>query len=138
MLIIGGVIAAMAAVWHLLMIIGGPGWYSFAHAPYYIVESARQRTLVAPVAAILIATLMFTCTLYAFSGAGIIRKIPLLKSALITIAVICLTRALVTIPYLVKSKLDIWNLVASSGWFFVGVCFLLGAVTQFTKHQKHI
>jgi len=136
MLIAGGLIAGLTAIWHLLMIVGGPDWYAFAHAPKYIVESARQHTFVAPIAAVFIAGLMFACTVYSFSGAGLIRRVPLLKSALITISMICLIRALVTVPYLIRAKLDVWNMVASFGWFFVGVCFLLGAVVQFTEKNK--
>jgi len=79
---------------------------------------------------------MFTCTAYAFSGAGLIRKIPLLVPALITIAFICLVRALIVVPYLISSRLDVWELVASGGWLFVGICFSMGVVEKFrTKNN---
>mgnify|MGYP003453193578 FL=1 len=128
LLITGGLIAAATAIWHLLCIAGGPSWYAFARAPGIVIHSAKQGTLLAPISTTVIAGLMFTCTAYAFSGAGLIKKIPLLKSALVTIAFICLVRALSTVPYLISSHLDMWELVASSGWFFVGVCFLMGAL----------
>ena len=134
-LIAGGAIAAATAIWHLLCIIGGPSWYAFARAPEAVVNSARQGTLLAPVSTAVIASLMFTCTAYAFSGAGLIKKIPLLKSALVTIAFICLARALITVPYLMSSHLDIWELVASPSWFFVGVCFSIGVWEQFSANK---
>ena len=137
-LIAGGVIAAATAVWHLLCIVGGPSWYAFARAPEIVINSAKQGTLLAPVSTAVIASLMFTCTAYAFSGAGLIKKIPLLKSALVTIAFICLARAFITVPYLISSPLDIWELVASSGWFFVGICFLIGALEQFSANKTNI
>ena len=137
LLLSGGVIATAAAVWHLLMIAGGPGWYKFARAPSYIVESAKQHTFTAPIMAVVIALLMFTCAAYAFSGAGVIRKIPLLKSALITISIICLVRALVTVPYLIQARLDIWSLIASSVWLFVGLCYLVGAAGQLSSKSKN-
>lgn len=138
-LVTGGLIAALTAVWHLLCIIGGPGWYAFARAPEVVVDSAKQGTLLAPVGATVIASLMFTCTAYSFSGAGLIKTLPLLKSALAAISIICLVRAVVAVPYLLSSKLDIWELVASSGWFFVGVCFLIGFLDQFAADKtKHI
>ena len=136
LLITGGLIAAATAIWHLLCIAGGPSWYAFARAPGIVIHSAKQGTLLAPISTTVIAGLMFTCTAYAFSGAGLIKKIPLLKSALVTIAFICLVRALSTVPYLISSHLDMWELVASSGWFFVGVCFLMGALEQFTANKK--
>jgi len=131
LLIAGGVIAAIASIWHLLMIIGGPSWYAFARAPDYIVTSARDGTLIAPVSAIAIAVLMFTCTIYSFSGAGLIRKIPLLKSALVTISLICLARGFIISPaFYPVELLGVWHLVASSVWFFVGLCFLFGVINN--------
>ena len=136
-LVAGGLIAGIAALWHLLMIIGGPSWYAFARAPRYIVESARERTFVAPVSAVAIAILMFTCAAYAFSGAGLLGKIPLLKFALPTIAFICLTRGLYFSPLFFSLKvLNLWHLVASSVWFFVGICFLLGTFSQLGTKKK--
>ncbi len=101
-LVSAGVIAGLTATWHLLMIIGGVGWYGFARAPQYIIESANAKTLLAPMAAIGIAILMFTCATYAFSGAGVIRKIPLLKSALIVISLICLARGVIISPCFIQ------------------------------------
>lgn len=138
LLITGGLIAAATAVWHLLCIFGGPSWYAFARAPKVVVESAKHGTLLAPIGAIVIAGLMFTCTAYSFSGAGLIRKIPFLKSALVTISLICLIRAVLAVPYLFLPKLDRWQLVASSGWFLVGVCFLVGALEQIFSEKDKI
>jgi hypothetical protein len=133
-LIIGGIIAGLSAIWHLLCIIGGPSWLAFARAPAAVIESSRQGTLLAPIAAVIIAGLMFACTAYAFSSVGLIRKIPLLKSALVTISLICLLRGLIVVPRLVEiSFSDTWQVVASSVWFFVGVCFLMGSVEQFRR-----
>lgn len=135
-LIMGGLISASAAIWHLLMIAGGPAWYAFARAPFYIVKSAENGTLVAPIGAVAIAALMFICSIYAFSGAGIIRKIPLLKSALVTISLICLIRGIFISPLFYSIKvLGTWHLIASSTWFFVGICFLLGATQQFSDKE---
>lgn len=136
LLLIGGGISAVAATWHLLMIFGGPSWYAFARAPEYIVESAKEGTLVAPIGAIAIATLMFVCTLYSFSGAGLIRKVPLLKSALLTISLLCLIRGVYISPLFFKMHiLGVWHSVASSVWFFVGVCFLAGFLKQLSSSE---
>ena len=131
-LIVGGLIAGFAAVWHLLMIVGGPSWYAFARAPQYIVDSAKEGTFIAPLGAVAIAALMFICTAYSFSGAGLFGKIPLLKLALPIISFICLARGLYISPIFYSLKvLGTWHLVASSVWFFVGVCFLIGTISQF-------
>ena len=132
LLVSAGGIASASAIWHLLCIIGGPGWFIFARAPQQIIESAQQGTMLAPIGTIIIATLMFACTMFAFSGAGLIRKVPLLKPALITIALLCILRALLGITSLVVSiGFDIWQFVASSVWLYVGICFAIGSLAQF-------
>ena len=119
------------------MIIGGPNWYAFARAPKYIVESAREETFIAPLGAVAIAVLMLTCTVYAFSGAGLLGKMPLLKLALPIISFICLTRGLYISPLFYPLKiLGAWHLIASSVWFFVGVCFLLGTINQYCAKES--
>lgn len=136
LLLVGGGISALAATWNLLMILGGASWYAFARAPEYIVQSAREGALTAPVGAIAIATLMFICTLYAFFGAGVIRKIPMLKSALVTISLLCLIRGAYVSPLFFKlHQLGVWHVVASSVWFFVGMCFLAGALQQLSSNR---
>lgn len=135
LLVLGGVVAALAAIWHLLCIIGGPGWYEFARAPLPIIKSAYEGTLLAPVSTTVIAILMLTCTAYSFSGAGLIKPIPLLKTALFVISFICLLRALSVVPFLLHPKFDTWELVAGCGWLFVGVCFLIGALAK-SRTQK--
>lgn len=137
LLIIAGVIAAATAIWHWLCIIGGLSWYAFAHAPPPILESVRQGTLLAPAGAFIIGLLFFSCTMFAFSGAGLTRKIPLLKSALATIALLCLVRGGIGIAHLVLARnLDRWELVASPVWFFCGICFLLGFVEQYKTVRR--
>jgi hypothetical protein len=132
LLLVGGSIAALAAVWHLLCILGGPSWFAFARAPQDIIDSSIQGTLLAPIGTIVVAGLMFSCTFYAYSGAGIIRKVALLKPALMTIALLCLLRGLIAIPsFFLLEHLDKWQLIASSTWLFVGVCFLAGSIEQF-------
>jgi len=134
LLIIGGSIATCAAIWHLLCILGGPTWFAFARAPQQIIDSSIQGTLLAPIGTIIVALFMFACTLFAYSAAGIIRKLVLLRPALCTIAFVCSLRGLIAIPsFLMMENLDIWELIASSVWLFVGICFVAGSVEQFRK-----
>jgi hypothetical protein len=132
LLISAGIIASASAIWHLLCIFGGPSWFAFARAPKAIIDSSVQGTLLAPIGTIVVASLMFACTVFAFSAAGLIRKVPLLKSALITIATLCILRGLIVIPVFVTSSgLDYWQIVASTVWFYVGICFIAGSIEQY-------
>jgi len=137
LLISAGIIASASAIWHLLCILGGPTWLAFARAPQQVIHSAQQGTLLAPVSTVVVASLMFACAVFAFSAAGLIRKVPLLKSALITIAVLCTLRGLIAIPTFVNSiGLDIWQIVASSVWFYVGICFIAGSIEQYRSGKS--
>lgn len=52
-----------------------------------------------------------------------------LKSALITIAFFCTLRGLIAIPMFVTSTgSDIWQIFASTVWFYVGICFITGSI----------
>ena len=132
LLMSAGGIASASAIWHLLCIWGGPSWFAFARAPKQIIDSAIEGSLLAPIGTLVVASLMFACTVYAFSAAGLIRKFPLLKPALITIASLCILRGLLAIPtFFTSSGLDLWQVIASTVWFYVGVCFMFGCITQF-------
>ena len=134
LLVSAGIIALAAAVWHVLCIWGGPGWFAFARAPQLIIDSAKQGTILAPVATLIVAGLMVACALFAFSAAGLVPEVPLIKPALITIAALCIIRALIASPDFVTSAgLDVWQIVASAVWLYVGVCFVFGAVEYFNK-----
>ena len=129
LLISGGVIASAAAIWHLLCIWGGPSWFAFARAPKQLIDSAQQGTLLAPVSTVIVAGLMFSCAVFAFSAVGLIRKVPLVKPALITIALLCTMRGLIGIPtFVTAAGVDIWQIVASTVWLYVGVCFIVGSI----------
>jgi len=137
-LISAGVIASASAIWHLLCILGGPSWFAFARAPQQIIESAQQGTSLAPLGTIVVAGLMFACSIFAFSATGIIRKVPLIKSALITIAILCTLRGLIAIPVLIQATgIDTWEVIASTVWFYVGVCFTLGSIEQYTLSKSN-
>ncbi|ATC86218.1 hypothetical protein PARC_a1623 [Pseudoalteromonas arctica A 37-1-2] len=116
---------------------GGPSWFAFARAPQQIIDSSIQGSLLAPIGTITVASLMFACTIFAFSAVGLIRKVPLLKPALITIAMICLLRGLIAVPtFLTSSGLDTWQIVASTVWFYVGICFAAGSLEQYNLDKS--
>ncbi len=132
LLISAGVIASASALWHLFCILGGPSWFAFARAPQQIIDSAQQGTYLAVVGTVIVATLMFACTVFAFSSSGLIRRVPLVKPALASIALLCILRALVAIPYLLTpTGIDIWEVIASSVWLYVGICFMLGFMQEY-------
>jgi hypothetical protein len=84
---------AGAAV-HLATIIGGPDWYRFFGAGEPIARAAERGSPIPALMAAAIAALLGIWAAYAFSGAGIIRRLPLLRTALVVITAIYLARGL--------------------------------------------
>ena len=97
-LIAGGVLSAAAAVLHLAVIVGGPDWYRFFGAGEGMARLAEQGSWTPTAVTIGIAAVLTLWAAYAFSGAGLIRRLPLTRTALVLISAIYLLRGLVLVP----------------------------------------
>ena len=94
-LIAGGAASAAASVLHLACIVGGPRWYRFFGAGNRVVREAERHLLWPALMAAGIAALLAVWAAYAFSGAGLLRPLPLVRLALIAITAVYLARGLV-------------------------------------------
>lgn len=97
-LIIGGVLSAAASVLHLAVIVGGPDWYRFFGAGEDMARMAEQGSLIPTLVTLGIAGVLALWSAYAFAGAGLILRLPLMRTALVLISAIYLLRGLVLIP----------------------------------------
>jgi len=121
-------IALVGVVIHVGAVFGGASWYALFGAPPRIVASARAGTWLAPVSALVIAGLMAVCAVYAGSVIGLVRRLPLQRVAIATIAVVCLLRGLI-LPLLALTHAELWNtfeVVSALVWFLAGVGFAEG------------
>lgn len=100
-LIVAGVLSAAAALLHLAIIAGGPDWYRFFGAGERMARMAERGFLRPTLLALGIAAILAIWAAYALAGAGLIRRLPLMRTALVTITCIYLLRALVIGPLLV-------------------------------------
>ena len=96
----GGGLSAAAALAHLAIIAGGPRWYDFFGAGPHMVRLAEQGSPKAALITFGIALVLAIWAAFAFSGAGMIPRLPLLKLALLGISAVYLVRALGYIPIL--------------------------------------
>jgi hypothetical protein len=121
-------IAAVGALIHVAAVPAGPAWYAYFGAPPGVVASARAGTWPAPVGAIVIALLMATCAWYACAALGAVRRPPLLRTGLATMAAICLVRALLLPPLAVTHPelRNTFEVAAAILWGLAGVGFALG------------
>jgi len=94
------------ALLHVVVLVGGPDWIAFVGAPASVVDSARSGTWLAPVGALSIAVLLALWALYAFSAAGVVRRLPLLRTVLVFISVVFIVRGLIIIPALAGGRIN--------------------------------
>ncbi len=110
----------------------GVDWYKFLTSPQWVVASAKAQTWPAPVGAAVVGGLMFLCGAYACSGAGLVQRIPFLRSALCTISTICIVRGALIFLFMIKipERLTAFDITASFVWLIAGICFLTGTVMR--------
>lgn len=97
-LVAGGVLSAIAALLHVGAILGGPAWYRFFGAGEGMARAAERGSPMPTAVTSTIAAMLIVWALYAFSGAGLIRRLPLTRTALVLISAIYLFRGLAPWP----------------------------------------
>ena len=106
-LVVGGCLSALAGLLHLAVIAGGPDWYRFVGAGEGMASAAARGSLTPGLLTLVIAAVLFIWAAYAFSGAGLVRRLPLMRVALVLISGVYLVRALAYIPALALSAKDV-------------------------------
>jgi hypothetical protein len=101
LLLLAGVLSCVAALLHIAIIIGGAEWYRFFGAGEEMAAMAESGSWYPAVITLSIALVLLVWALYAFSGAGVIRRLPMLTSGLVVISVIYLFRGLILFPALI-------------------------------------
>lgn len=97
-LIWSGIAAVAAGLLHIVTIFGGPSWYRLIGATEPIVQLAAKGHPFPVVVCLVAAALLFACACFAFSGAGLIRRLPLLRTALVLITAALLVHGIAFIP----------------------------------------
>jgi putative oxidoreductase len=93
-----GAATATGGLLHIAIIFGGPDWYQFFGAPPSLVQMARDGHPRAAISCVAIASVLFAFAAYAFSGAGVIRRLPLLRTSLFLIGGGLLMRGILFVP----------------------------------------
>lgn len=127
-LIFGAILSAIAALLHVGCIIFGAPWYRFFGAGEQMAQMAEAGSSHPTIITLLITIILGVWSLYALSGAGVIRKLPLLRTGLCVITAIYLIRGTVFVPlmsYFPDNSPLFW-IISSSICFFFGVVHLIG------------
>lgn len=127
-LVAAGFLSAGAAILHLAVIAGGPDWYRFFGAGEGMARMAEQGSFRPVLITLGIAAILAVWAAYAFAGAGLIRRLPLMRTALVAITAVYLLRGLVLAPLLAfrPDKVDAFTLWSSLIVLVYGLAYALG------------
>lgn len=125
-LIAGGCLSLAAAVLHLAVIAGGPDWYRFFGAGEGMARAAERGELTPHLITLGIALMLAVWAGYAFAGAGLIRRLPLMRTALVAISVVYLLRGLVIVPMLLLAEPTPFGVWSSLIVLAYGIAYAVG------------
>ncbi len=127
-LVLAAIIAMGTGIAHISCIYFGPECYAVQMAPAQIIESARKGTYLAPLGTIFVSLIFFVIGLYALSGAGILRKLPLQKFTCYSIATLCIIRGILPLQLWLRYPDKVNDVVFYAGitWFITGLLYLFG------------
>jgi hypothetical protein len=127
-LIAGGMLSAAAALLHLAIILGGPSFYRFFGAGERMAHAAEIGSIRPALVTFGIALVLLAWALYAFSGAGLISRLPLLRTGLVLISAVYLLRGLAPIPMLIlwPNRVDAFVIWSSLVVLIYGLCYATG------------
>ena len=131
-LVAGGCLSAVAALMHIGCIIFGASWYRFFGAGEQMAIMAEQGLIKPSIITSFIVVVLSIWSLYAFSAAGVIGRLPFMRLALIVITAIYLVRGaagfyFVSNPMGRTSEFWIWS---SAICLSIGLLHLIGLQQQ--------
>lgn len=126
-LVVGGWLSIAASLLHIACIFGGGDWYRFFGAGEELARADEAGSWMPAILTFGIAFVLAVWAAYAFSGAGLIRRLPLLRTGLVVISAIYLLRGLFIAPILIEPHLstpfNIWSSLIVLGY---GAAYTLG------------
>lgn len=129
-LLIGGELSVAAALLHIACIFGGPDWYRFFGAGEGLARAAARGDWTPTLITLAISVMLLIWAAYAFSGAGILPRLPLLRTGLVTITAIYLLRGLVFVPLHLwqPQHTDSFAIWSSAIVLFYGTVYAIGTI----------
>jgi hypothetical protein len=129
-LIAGGIMSALISILHILLALQ-PEFFKYI-APGQestLTQMAVQGSTVITIAAVALALMFALWAAYAFSGAGLIHALPILRAALIVIGVMYISRALFLpseINMVLTQGYPFRFVIFSTSSLLVGLFYLIG------------
>ena len=129
-LLIGRMLSVLIAVMHLGCVVIGPSCYRFMGAGEQMAVLAETGHWYPPVITMFIAGVLLIWTLYAFSGAGLIMRLPIVRSVLVLVTSVYLLRGIAFQPLMAYFSDNSWAfwLWTSAIALAIGLLHLVGLV----------
>ncbi|MBN7795891.1 hypothetical protein [Parahaliea mediterranea] len=127
---LAGTFTALASFVHIAIILGGGDWYRFFGAGEDMAAMSEQGSAYPAIVTGAIAMVLAIWSAYAFSGAGVLHKLPMTKVVLSLITVVLLARGLLAIPAAVYSDSPYMAELAGNMTFLLVtsvICLALGS-----------
>ena len=131
LLLVGAGCSTFVAALHMAILIVGPAWYRYFGAPSLAARIEAGAALVPVLLTVGVAAVFVIWACYALSGAGAIRRLPLLRAGLYTIAVIYLLRGaqvVAEVVALMRGAIPPRFAVFSAFSAVAGLIYLLGTI----------
>lgn len=130
-LLVGAFLCIFAALAHIGCIVFGASWYLALGAGQQMANLAEQGHWYPTLVTSVISFVLFVWALFALSGAGVIRHLPLTRWILVCIGLVLIVRGVLFVllmPMFPGNSMTFW-LVSSS------LCALLGTLILFGTYQ---
>lgn len=130
-LVLSGCAALAGALLHVAIVFGGPAWFRFFGAPEGIIRMAAAGHWYPTAVCLAISAVLALCAAYAFSGAGLIRRLPFLPLALALMGTVLCLRGVAFVPLMLLAPGPMASITSSTGVdaFLVvtsGLCLAVG------------
>lgn len=135
LLLIAAGASTVAALLHLACIVLGERWYLFMGAGPHMAALAKAGHPYPSLVTLAISLVLLVWACYALSAAGLIRTLPLRKTALILISLLLIARGLLfplLMPFFPGNSMTFWYL-SSAICLLLGSCFAIGGWLK--RHQ---
>lgn len=132
-LAVAGWLSAAVAALHVVIVFLGPPAYRYFGAGEDMARQAEAGSLFPAALTLFIAAVFAVFALYAFAGAGRLRRPPLLRTGLTAISAIYLARGLLLLPEMARYAQDSGavmprHLAFSFTSLVIGILYLAGTV----------
>jgi len=128
LLVTGAVLSGLAALLHLACLVFGAPLFRLMGAGEQMAQLHQAGHWYPVVVTLVIAGVLTGWSAYALSGAGLIRKLPLLRTALSAITAVYIIRGIAFVPamaYFPGNSITFWA-ISSSICLLVGIVHLAG------------